>query len=96
MSFEAFDSDSSSDSSDSEASETDTDESDFEELHILPVNCIRADVPRAENFFEGIVPRMDDFTFISHFRLNRRLVNDVENMVYFKNDIFCILLSCFI
>ena len=56
MSFEAYESDSSSDLSDSEASETDTDKSNFEELHMLPVNCIRADVPRTENFFEGIVP----------------------------------------
>ena len=41
-------------------------------------------------------PKMDDYSFRSHFRLNRKLAIDVENMVYFINDIFFILLLCFI
>ena len=50
--------------SESEFSECETDneyESDFQDLNMLPINSLRADVSRSKNYFEDTVPRMDDY-----------------------------------
>ena len=71
MLFEVDYSDSSSDSSKSEFFESESDCA-FEDLSILRVNPLRTDVPKTKNYFEDTVPRINDYTFKSHFILNRK------------------------
>lgn len=76
------------DSSDSE-SDISSDSDDDTCPYPLPINALlrRDYVPRIENY-DRVILKMWDKDFQSHFRLSRKSLDDVENMVFLLNFIF--------
>lgn len=77
-------SDSSTDSSsDSKLSDSESDEDGaFSNFYAMPIVPLRnRDIPRIEAYAENVVPKMMENDIVSHFRLNRRNVEAVGNMV---------------